>query len=343
MENMNSWFGIAPPCRLRRSLEALGLSNRHTDCSFIIQTATECSVFLCHKLIFCCASEVFDRMLYGDFQESTTGKVTLKDVEPDIFEKFRDYVYGYESEKLELYGTDTLIKLCDFGNKFLVESIKEDCVKEMTNRRSHLGMGDLMLLFQCAHTLNNKSITERVVSKVRPFLREPFNQSVVLDFNTEVFKNYIETIAIKLLEADRFILIETYLKHNGLDSSSAVAAPASISFDATSECASPAMEEEITSEYISQLLGLIEYRRFTPNQFYEGPGKSNLLTIQQKYEYLYMIANECAKAKDEMKRKSVEALATAGLISKRTSVPYYRADRCHCCTSRFPISADLSE
>ncbi|XP_034655706.1 uncharacterized protein LOC117893250 isoform X1 [Drosophila subobscura] len=334
MEKMNSWFGIAPPCRLRRSLEALGLSNRHTDCSFIIQSPTECRVFLCHKLIFCCASEVFDRMLYGDFKESTTGEVTLKDVEPDIFEKFRDYVYGYESEKLERYGTDTLIKLCDFGNKFMVESIKEDCVKEMTNRRIHLGMGDLMLLFQCAHTLNNKSITERVVSKVGPFLREPFNQSVVLDFNTEVFKNYIETIAIKLLESDRFILIETYLKHNGL----VIAAPNAVCSDASSESECPLVDQEITGAYVSQLLALIDFRRFTPSQFYEGPGKSNLLTIQQKYEYLYQIAEECAKTKDELRGNGMEAFPSVGLITKRNSGPYYRAAHCHCC---FPLNADL--
>ncbi|XP_022232179.2 BTB/POZ domain-containing protein 2 isoform X2 [Drosophila obscura] len=329
MEKMNAW--------LRISIEDLGLSNRHTDCSFIIQTATERRVFLCHKLIFCCASEAFDRMLYGDFKESTTGEVMLKDVEPDIFEKFRGYLYGYQSEKLEDYGTDTLIKLCVFGNKFLVESIKEDCVKEMTNRRCRLGMSDLMLLFQCAHTLNIKSITKRVVSKISPFLKEPFNQSVVFDFDREVFKSYIETIDMKLLEADRFILIETYLKHNGLDTpSAAVAAPTAID----------AIEEEIQEnnrEYISQLLGLIKFRRFTPKQFYEGPGKSSLLTTQQKYEHLYTIANECARAKDVVKSTSVETLATASLISELTSFPYYRAAHCHCRSTHFPFSADLSE
>ncbi|KAH8337098.1 hypothetical protein KR067_010965, partial [Drosophila pandora] len=107
-------------------------------------------------------SEVFDRMLYGDYNESTSGEVHLNDVDPDVFEKFRDYVYGYECEKLTHYDFDTLIRLCEFGNKYLVQSIEEDCVRELLNRKDTYDMGELLRLFQCAHRLNKKHMIDQV-------------------------------------------------------------------------------------------------------------------------------------------------------------------------------------
>ncbi|EDW29402.1 GL22803 [Drosophila persimilis] len=80
--------------------------------------------------------------------------------------------YVYETEKLESYDTGTLI----------------------------------------GSTLNNMSIDERVVSKIRPLLREPFSHNVFYDF-----KSYIETMVSMVLEPD--------LMHNRLDSS-AVGSPA---------------------------------------------------------------------------------------------------------------------
>lgn len=63
----------------------LGRTNRHTDCTFIIEDESGGSQsFPCHKLLFSCASDVFDRMLYGDYIESTSGVVRLNDVQPDI-------------------------------------------------------------------------------------------------------------------------------------------------------------------------------------------------------------------------------------------------------------------
>ncbi|XP_017860809.1 PREDICTED: kelch-like protein 40a [Drosophila arizonae] len=171
---------------MRDSLADILRTNRHADCKFIIETAEGSKVFLCHKLIFSCASEVFDRMLYGNYNESSSGEVKLNDVEPKVFEKFREYVYGYDDERLEVYDFDTLVKLAEFGNKYLVESIKEDCVRHLLYRKEMFDTDELLRLFQCAHTLNYSLLIDHVSRDLKNHAKRVLNHSAIYQFSTDV-------------------------------------------------------------------------------------------------------------------------------------------------------------
>ncbi|EDW19674.2 uncharacterized protein LOC6583532 [Drosophila mojavensis] len=298
------------------SLTKILRTNRHADCKFIIEAADGSKVFLCHKLIFSCASEVFDRMLYGNYNESSSGEVKLNDVEPKVFEKFREYVYGYDDERLEVYDFDTLVKLAEFGNKYLVESIKEDCVSHCVRRllfqKEILGTDELLRVFQCAHTLNNSRLIEAISRVLKNHCKKGLNHSAIYQFSTDVFKSYIEVVESRLSEPERFNLIKMYIKYNDLDDPDTAATDTesehdTAAIDTESEdektdtnglVATPAIEGKgkMNREYISELLGLIDFCKFTAKDFYEGPGKSSLLTLQQKYENLYKIARSSSHA-----------------------------------------------
>ncbi|EDW70272.1 BTB/POZ domain-containing protein 2 [Drosophila virilis] len=303
---MNSW--------LRDSLSEILRSHRHTDCKFIIETSTGSKVYPCHKLILSCASEVFDRMLFGSYNESTSGEVKLTDVEPKVFEKFREYVYSYDVEKLQVYDFDTLVKLSEFGNKYLVESIKEDCVRQLLYRKDMYDTDELLRLFQCAHTLNSSPLIEQVSRDLKTHAKRVLNHSAIYQFGTDVFKLYIQVVEGRLSEAERFNLIEMYIKFHDLDQSNTD----SITTDADTDEETPTSginptnvsalsegESKISTDFIADLLGLIDFTKFTPKEFYEGPGKSNLLNMQQKYEHLYKIARTCAHAvaQEELENK----------------------------------------
>lgn len=312
---MNSWHSLfcPSPSRLRSSLTEIAITNRHTDCNFIIETeAGGNKVFPCHKLIFSCASEVFDRMLYGDYNESNTGEVKLSDVDVDIFEKFRIYAYGYEYEKLQQYDFDTLLKLAEFGNKYLVESIKEDCIRELLCRKDSYDAGELLKLFQCSHFLNNTAFIDQVSWDVKRQSKTALNNAGIYALSTDVFKSYINVIEGKLSEAERFNLIELYLHFHSLDD---VNSPDVTGFPDTqgpqstenSSNVSPSNsslglpdEKNVCSEYVKDLIGLINFSQFTPKEYYEGPGKSNFFTVTQKYEHLYKIAKSFSNYKDEL-------------------------------------------
>jgi len=130
-------------------------------------------------------------MLYGDYNESATGEVRLNDVGADIFEKFRDYVYGYEYDKLQKYDFDTLIRLCEFGNKYLVHSLEDDCVRELLVRKDSFDMGELLRIFACAHRMNKKSLIDQMSWELKSTFRSTLDHSVVYEFTCDVFKHYI--------------------------------------------------------------------------------------------------------------------------------------------------------
>ncbi|XP_023168062.1 kelch-like protein 7 isoform X1 [Drosophila hydei] len=302
---MNSW--------LRDSLSDMLRTNRHADCRFIIETSAGNKVFACHKLILSCASEVFDRMLFGSYNESTSGDVKLNDVEPKVFEKFREYVYSYDVERLQLYDFDTLVKLAEFGNKYLVESIKDDCVRQLLYRKDMFDADELLRLFQCAHTLNSATLIDQISRDLKNHAKRVLNHSAIYQFGTDVFKFYIEVVEGRLSEAERFNLIEMYIKFHELDAFNGEPGVTDTETDDdkkatnTSQVANTAVEAEgkVNADYISDLLGLIDFCKFTPKDFYEGPGKSSLLTMQQKYEHLYKIARACAHvaAQEELETK----------------------------------------
>ncbi|XP_030372937.1 uncharacterized protein LOC115622945 isoform X2 [Scaptodrosophila lebanonensis] len=335
---MNSW--------LRNSLTEIARTNRHTDCTFTIEMKGCSRVFPCHKLIFSCASDVFDRMLFGGYNESSSGMVKLTDVHPDIFEKFRDYVYGYEYDKLKKYDFDTLIQLSEFGNKYLVESIKDDCLREILERKYSYDIGELLRLFQCAHNLNVTKFIDWVSWTNSKSL---MGHAGIYEFNTDVFKSYLKVVSGKLSESERFNVLEMYLKYHGLDdvSPEEEAAPefgggdikentsytelsTSDSTDEVEEPVEPKSEvpepeKNICSKYVFELIALIDFSRFTPKEFYDGPGKSNFLSLAQKYEYLYKIARNASQAKEELEQK----LERSHSVEPQSCVPMFASSQGH--------------
>ncbi|XP_017059580.1 uncharacterized protein LOC108100293 isoform X2 [Drosophila ficusphila] len=295
---------------LRDSLAELGLSNRHSDCSFVIELeGGKSKSFPCHKLIFSCASDVFDRMLYGEYNESTSGMVKLSDVDPNIFEKFRDYVYGYDCEKLPKYDFDTIIRLCEFANKYLVLSLEEDCIRELMVRKDTFDLGELLRLFQCAHRVNRKSLIDTMSWDLKTTFKRSLDHTGIYEFNWDVFKHYIEVIEGKISEAERFRLLEMYLKYNGFDIADFVtqvekaeSTETEIDVPSTScppvECSSSnPSKEAIQPRYVTDLIKLIDFSKFSAKEFYDGPGKSTFLSLAEKYEYMYQIAKNSLLSK----------------------------------------------
>jgi hypothetical protein len=76
----------------------------------------------CHKIILAGRSEVFNRMLTGEFMEAKEGRVEIRSFEPDVVENLIKYVYGEEVPKhaiswelfeaAEMYGVAGLRDLC---------------------------------------------------------------------------------------------------------------------------------------------------------------------------------------------------------------------------------------
>ncbi|XP_060654796.1 kelch-like protein 40a [Drosophila nasuta] len=243
---------------LGEALTAIVDSERNTDCKFIIND----KVYLGHKLIFSCASEVFERMCYGNFTEGTTGEIKLTDVEPETFVMFRNFIYSGDSE-IKCDDVEQIIKLLEFGHKYLVSSIKDACVDKLRNRLTRCNVIELLAIYQCSHVLSCSSLFIKVNSYLKGEAREIVNQATIFDFPVHTFKNLIIVLKGCIPELNRFQLIEKYLNLHD--------------------------KPEIQS-HKKLFLDLISFEKFTPKNFYNGPGKSKLLDLQRKYELMYSIA-----------------------------------------------------
>ncbi|XP_016987603.1 uncharacterized protein LOC108050427 [Drosophila rhopaloa] len=48
--------------------------------------------------------------------------------------------------------------------------------------------------------------------------------------------------------------------------------------------------KKINSEYVKNIVGLIDFTKMTANEFFEGPGKSKMMTFEDKFNFMYKIA-----------------------------------------------------
>ena len=79
-----------------------------------------------HVYILSARSSVFAAMFHNDMQESKTGKVDIKDVQPEIFKQLLHYIYsGRISTPLTEYTARPLFVAAD---KYDVEDLRNECI-----------------------------------------------------------------------------------------------------------------------------------------------------------------------------------------------------------------------
>ncbi|XP_041674213.1 uncharacterized protein LOC121529996 [Drosophila eugracilis] len=301
----------------RSYIAELSRTNRHSDCSFLIEGENgNTKTFPCHKLIFSSASDVFDRMLFGDYFESSSGIVRISDVEPEIFEKFREYIYDCDYEKLQKYDFDTLVRLCELGNKYLVDHIQDDIIRVFMDRKYSFDMGQLLRLYQLGHQITRDSLIKKIGWKIQCCTLDKLEHPFILKLNFHIFRNYLFLITGKINEVQRFKLLEKYLKHNNIEVTEVQEPMVKVNNESSNNvenaeadmdsARSSTVSEEVKDDMPNDLRRLInqfEFFKSTPDEYHEGPGKSNLLTMAQKYEHMYEIAQYAEEAKKELIKK----------------------------------------
>ncbi|KAH8397192.1 hypothetical protein KR215_010298, partial [Drosophila sulfurigaster] len=283
-------------------------SERNTDCKFIIDD----NVYLGHKLIFSCASEVFERMCYGNFTEGTTGEIKLTDVEPETFVMFRNFIYSGDSQ-IKCDDVEQIIKLLEFGHKYLVSSITDACVEKLKTRSETCSLPELLAIYQCSHILSINSLLSKVSSYIRVEAWNKNNLANIFHFQVHTFKSFIRLINTS--ESTRFKLIEEYLHVNDLNAINTIGNKDTsdvkpeiqsdkevadlidikkMTLDEKVSDAKPEVDSDeattLNGSIVKEFLDLISFEKFTLEDFYNGPGKSKLLDFQRKYELIYSIA-----------------------------------------------------
>lgn len=226
----------------------------------------------------------------------------MQNVTPKIFEKFRRYVYTYNTCILQGYDTSTLMDLYECANQWLVPSLTDECLNIMLGRVESMNVEELIELYEYSVGFDIKSIIDRI----RFILCEKHSKQLLCDrvllLGSDVFMQYMTIVTKNLPEIQRFKMIEKYLDINGFlkeimynEGPQSADATDDITLNHTQAGSkTTAKKKEYTNngDYIKSLLRIVDYTKMTTNEFYDGPGKCKLLTYKMKFETLYKICNK---------------------------------------------------
>ncbi|KAH8364097.1 hypothetical protein KR084_002524 [Drosophila pseudotakahashii] len=63
-----------------------------------------------------------------------------------------------------------------------------------------------------------------------------------------------------------------------------------LNFSNTNSICLDPRSKKVNSDYVKTVLSLIDYTEMTANEFFEGPGKSKMMTFEEKFNFMYKIA-----------------------------------------------------
>lgn len=285
-------------CTYRLAPAFSKLTTEFSDCIVVVGSTK----FDCHKVILACASEFFKGMLTSEFKESISGEIHLQNVTPKIFEKFRRYVYTYNTCILQGYDTSTLMDLHECANQWLVPSLTDECLNIMLGRVESMNVEELIELYEYSVNFDIKILIDRI----RFILCEKHSEQLLCDrvllLGSDAFMQFMTMVTKNLPEIQRFKMIEKYLDINGflkeiMYNEAAQSADALDDFtmnhtEAASKITDKKKEYTNNRDYVKCLLRIIDYTKMTTKEFYDGPGKCKLLTYKMKFEILYKICNK---------------------------------------------------
>ncbi|XP_043071489.1 uncharacterized protein LOC6558235 isoform X2 [Drosophila grimshawi] len=290
------------------------------DCIINVGTAT----FECHKVILANASEFFKRMFLTELGNSAAKEFTLDDTSPIIFKTFREYIYTYDLNMLNSCDSETIMDLFVCGNRWLVPSLREDCLSILTERANTMKIEDLIALFELGHIFDNESLIKHVtLILLRTQVKHLFC-SRVLRLSTDVFAHYMAITKKYKREILRYKMIEKYLQFNGfLDKITTMENNAveagnenpkygeieinnnriertkldghNVDDEVENNCTKSACDlqekecQKLREKFCNDIFGQINFSIMSGEEFYDGPGKSKFLTLEDKYEILYKI------------------------------------------------------
>ncbi|XP_030566815.1 uncharacterized protein LOC115766878 isoform X2 [Drosophila novamexicana] len=210
------------------------------------------------------------------------------------------------------------------GNQWLVPSITSDCLSVLTERARTMNLEELIELYEFAHNYDNKSFIQTITSLMMTHHFDKLLCKRVLLLGSDVFIQYITTVAKMKPEIERYRMIEKYVEINGflkdindkenreinevnhLDSNvdelinkteNMKIEPDTEKAPVKNDKASSELKGKLKADFVKSLLIAIDYTKMTVREFYNGPGKSELLTYQAKYETLYKIVRKRSYAK----------------------------------------------
>lgn len=237
----------------------------------------DCISFRCHKIILACASEFFERLFQEDSEEFLLDGTT-----PEVFQIFLDFIYAPNDDQFGNLEPDVLMCLLKCANMWLAVEIEERCIDILLDLSPDMDPDALIALFAVSHCVDHKVLMEQSIGVLQHIWRNEMDCPSTVRMEVDCFGEYFKNTSGMLSPRRRFVMVENWIKGNDLNNR-------------------PCSQKD----KINQIIKSINFLEMSLEDFYNGPGKSNVLPDSDKFEIMYKLArsnNEWTVILDERDR-----------------------------------------
>ncbi|XP_052857207.1 uncharacterized protein LOC128265323 [Drosophila gunungcola] len=249
------------------------------------------------------ASDFLKRSFMPGLEGTETGELHLENVSADTFKKFRTYVYTYNKETLAGCNNESIVKLMECAHMWMIPSLRKACEEIAVSRINQMVLSDLLIYFDSA--LKNWCSSQIIIDEVYQLESNAFRE-----FVTRIKGSISERVIFDLVE--KYVIMQRLFTQNlsehkklechgiaSKDKSSEIEQDANanphpfpvekLSLTESSSFKSLS-KKDINEEYVKSLISLITFTDMTHSEFFEGPGKSDLINMDDKFQFMYKIA-----------------------------------------------------
>lgn len=136
-------------------------SHMFTDCTFIVD-GVELKL---HRFILACASQVFERMLFG---ELTSGVIHFRDIALEDFMEVLDFIY---LNRLQITSVSHAWNLFIIANRFFIEDLVENCLSYIMK---NVGVTDILVAYEYAEMFNLSELKKKCLTDISYYFQATF-------------------------------------------------------------------------------------------------------------------------------------------------------------------------
>ncbi|XP_037824639.1 BTB/POZ domain-containing protein 6-A-like [Lucilia sericata] len=285
-------------------------AKKFTDCHFVIVDSEQNQITIsAHKIILLAASPVFERMFYGSMAEKDD-PIVITDIQVEVFQSMLKYIY---SGCIDIKSVDLALQLYYAAKKYLLKQLMEKCIVFLS---ANLNPQNVCQIFEFSEFFDEPSLKQKCSEFISDRTREVLADASFSDIkmSTMVFildqdKLNINT-ELDLFNALRRLAIKKeLLKDKDPPNTEQNSTQNSSEIDHSINC-----ENE---KWLKEAVRRIRFLTMTPQEFAEGPARSNLL---DKQDIVHIFIN--LNSPNNVKCSLSEAICSSRIC--RTAICAYR-------------------
>lgn len=287
-----------------------------SDCSFLVGSENNQQTLACHKIILAMASPVFETMFFGSFNSgSKDDPILISDVQADAFKALLEYMY---TDKININNVDKAFDLCYAAKKYMLPYVVDNCTKFLW---SVLCPKNACRAYEFAKLFEEPSLQEKCLQIICTKTMDVINDISFEEVELSTIITILDQDALNVdNELNLFIAINRYAEKQGLRHDNTenpdqnqneeqeqpeeqepmnLEAGPSNRPDPPPQPAPPApappgpQQPQQRVQDIPTIRDAVKKIRFltlTPQQFAEGPARTNLLSQAEAFAILMNIS-----------------------------------------------------